>query len=213
MRLLALAILLVPALAVAHPPPPPPPELAYEPERPVVEWSTWFRLGYGIAHVPSETVARATEPTVAAIEKQRTVDAALGFELSLPLTHAGNLRIGPWFEFRGFSEHPVVGGEVVLTAVPRTIDMFLYKGQGILALRGGGNDRVATGSLAYGYLAPWDLFDAHGGGASRYMIGVRLVATVTRALDDPRVWSATAGLEVEPFGAIRYLLGIRSWYR
>ena len=32
------------------------------------------------------------------------------------------------------------------------------------------------------------------------------------SLDDPRDWSVTGGLEVEPVGAIRYLLGIRSWY-
>ena len=45
------------------------------------------------------------------------------------------------------------------------------------------------------------------------MIGVRVVASATRAIDDPRLWSATLGLETEPMGALRYLLGIRAWYR
>jgi hypothetical protein len=39
-----------------------------------------------------------------------------------------------------------------------------------------------------------------------------LVGTVTRAVDDPHDWSATIGIEAEPVGAIRYLLGVRSWY-
>ena len=44
------------------------------------------------------------------------------------------------------------------------------------------------------------------------MIGVRVVVSATRSLDDPRDWSATVGLEAEPIGALRYLLSIRSWY-
>ena len=78
-------------------------------------------------------------------------------------------------------------------------------------MKAGGNDRVVTGAVAWGYLAPWTLFGPTTGRA-RYMIGVRLVATATRAVDDPRDWSVTAGVEVEPIGALRYLLGIRSWY-
>lgn len=49
-------------------------------------------------------------------------------------------------------------------------------------------------------------------GASRYMIGVRFVFTAARAVDNPRDWSLGLGLEVEPIGALRYLLGIRSLY-
>lgn len=217
MRPFALLLVLIPTLAWAHPPPPPPPpppEIAVADDaRPLVEWSTWVRLGYGVAHVESDAVARATAPSSPpAIERQRTFAAALGWELSLPLTRSGDLRIGPWVELRGFSEHPVAGGEIVFTAAPKKLDLFFYEGSGVLAVRAGGNDRVMTGALAYGYLAPWDLFGAQRG-ASRYMIGVRLVANVTRDLDDPRAWSATAGVEVEPFGALRYLLGIRRWYR
>jgi hypothetical protein len=47
---------------------------------------------------------------------------------------------------------------------------------------------------------------------ARYMIGGRIVASFTRALDNPNVWSGTLGIEFEPVGAIRYLFGIRSWY-
>ena len=84
-------------------------------------------------------------------------------------------------------------------------------GEAILALRAGGNRRVVTGAVAFGHLAPWRLLGPWSG-ATRYMIGVRLVASANRSLDDPRDWSATVGLEVEPVGALRYLLGIRSWY-
>lgn len=45
-----------------------------------------------------------------------------------------------------------------------------------------------------------------------YEIGARFVLAATRAYRDPRDWTATLGLEVEPVGALRYLLGIRSWY-
>ena len=46
----------------------------------------------------------------------------------------------------------------------------------------------------------------------RYMIGVRMVASVTQSNENEKLWSATLGLETEPVGALRYLLGIRSWY-
>ena len=44
------------------------------------------------------------------------------------------------------------------------------------------------------------------------MIGVGIVATVTQSRHDSHDWSALVGLELEPLGAVRYLLGIRSWY-
>lgn len=89
--------------------------------------------------------------------------------------------------------------------------MFWYKGEGVWIVRAGGNRDIYTGALSYGYRAPWKLWGPWSG-KTRYMIGVRMVASYMRAADDPSLWSATLGLETEPVGALRYLLGIRSWY-
>jgi hypothetical protein len=89
--------------------------------------------------------------------------------------------------------------------------MFFYKGEGVFIVRGGGNHEVVTASVAYGYRCPWDLWGPWTG-TTRYMIGVRFVATATRSIEDPDDFTATIGLETEPVGALRYLLGIRSWY-
>jgi hypothetical protein len=181
----------------------------YQPHRPTIEWSTWFRLGFGTESSAPGAAARATTPTPT-VDHHSTWEAALGADFSLPIANHGDLRLGAWAEART-SSGPVLGGELIVDAVPRHLDMFLFDGQGILALRAGGNGHVVTAAIAYGYLAPWKLFGPWNG-ATRYMIGVRLVASATRSLDDPRDWSAIAGLEVEPIGALRYLLGIRSWY-
>jgi hypothetical protein len=177
------------------------------PSRPALEWSTWFRLGFGIEPQVPETIALST--TTPDVEYGTGWAAALGVEASVGLDRRGDVRVGMWGELRGLE--PIGGAELVLTRVPKRIDMFLHDGQGILALRGGGNHERGTAAIAYGYLAAWKLWGPWTG-ASRYMIGVRFVATYTRAWDDPRDWSATFGLETEPIGALRYLLGIRSWY-
>jgi len=200
-----LLVLLLGGVASAHPPPEPDPE----PSRPALEWSTWFRLGVGMRPADPPPVARTTTTPDTSRGQVTTWDAALGIELTTGISESGNVRLGPWLEVRGASV--VGGGELVIQRVPKTIDLFFYEGQGVLVMRAGGNHERATGQLAYGYLAPWDLFGRPGGG-TRYMIGVRFVATYTRAIDDPRDWSATIGLETEPVGALRYLLGIRSWY-
>ena len=207
--------------AAGHPPPPPRcddggdddddcPGEPEAPRRPPIEWATWFRLGFGMEDRRDETVPPMTEP--APVTGQDTTwEIGFGAEATLGLTERGNLRVGPWFEVRGLRE-VVAGGEVVLTAVPKTIDLFQYRGQGVLAVRAGGNlDRV-TGQVSYGYLAPWRLFDRRPRGPARYMIGARFVGTFTRAIADPTDWSATLGIEVEPFGALRYVFGIRSLY-
>ncbi len=198
--------------AAAHPPPPPPPEsIASEPERPLVEWSTWVGIAYGWAPGTDHGVPRVIDPAIDRDPAASGWDAGLGAELSLPLTRAGTVRFGPWVEGRT-SSGPLLGGELVLTARPAKLDLFWYQGEGAWTLRAGGNRDVVTGAVAWGYRAPWDLFHpSHG--RSRYMIGVRVVASATRAIDDPRLWSATVGLETEPMGALRYLLGIRAWYR
>lgn len=203
-----------PSSALAHPPPPPddPVELASEPERPLVEWSTWVRVAVGVAPASTDASPRVTSPDGdAGTGRETGWETALGAELSLPLTRAGTLRLGPWAEART-SSGPVLGGQLVLAGRPAKLDMFFYEGEGVWTLRAGGNRDLVTGAIAWGYRAPWDLFRP-ATGRSRYTIGVRVVATATRALDDPRRWSATVGLETEPLGALRYLLGIRAWYR
>lgn len=205
MRTVLLLLLLLAGRADASPPPPPDEE---EPARPALEWSTWVRLGVGMRPAKSAVAVRTTTPPPPRGQAS-TWDAALGIDLTAPISSSENVRIGPWLEVRGLSV--VGGGELVIQRVPRTIDLFFYEGQGVLVMRAGGNHERATGQLAYGYLAPWNLFRPDRG-AARYMIGVRFVATYTRALDDARDWSATMGLEFEPVGALRYLLGIRSWY-
>jgi hypothetical protein len=205
-RCALLLLLLLAGRAAASPPPPPDKE---EPaRRPALEWSTWFRLGVGLKQADPAVAARSTTPPAPA-GQDSTWDAALGIDLTGPISNSENVRIGPWLEIRGLSV--VGGGELVIQRLPKKIDMFFYDGQGVLVMRAGGNHERATGQLAYGYLAPWNLFRPDRG-TVRYMIGVRFVATYTRALDDARDWSATVGIETEPVGALRYLLGIRSWY-
>ena len=220
---LGLAILLVSATAAAD-------DDLYAGERlfrPPVEWSTWLRGAFGGESVPANEAARTTAPADNVVT-QRTWDLGVGAEASLSLSPRGNTRLGAWTELRGLSrDDAFVGGELVLTRVPKRVDMFLYDGHGILALRAGRSSTQATAALAYGYVAPFWLegeckvrfFEIRTGVCSprdprtaRYMAGVRVVATVTRTIDDPRMWSATIGLEFEPLGALRMLLIARSWY-
>lgn len=202
-----LPIMIVAALAVdagARPPPPPEPE----PARPLVEWSTWVRIGWGVESGDSSTVAaRSTVPA----ERTQTMawEGAIGADFTLPIAAEGDVRVGPWIEARGLSV--VGGGELVIAALPKRLDMFWYEGQGQLSLRAGGNTERATAAIAYGYRAPWDLF-GRPSGSTRYMIGVRVVASVTREFERPNDWVGTLGLELEPVGALRYVFGIRSWY-
>lgn len=195
--------------ALAHPPPPPPdPE---PPSRPTVEWSSWVRVGYGAApHATSAARLVVGTPADPGAARDSGWETALGLDLTLPIGHGGDLRLGPFVE-ASTTGAAVVGGELVIAAVPRKLDMFWYEGEGVLIARAGTDGELITGALSYGYRAPWNLFRPQRG-SSRYMIGLRAVATYTRAIDDPRQWSSTVGLEVEPVGALRYLLGIRGWY-
>ncbi|MDQ3369973.1 MAG: hypothetical protein M3680_31530 [Myxococcota bacterium] len=178
------------------------------PGRPILEWSSWFRVGYGLERTPTgTTAARGTLPTPR--DPTTTWDVALGVALTLPIASSGNVRVGPWVELR--DDGLIAGGELLFTAVPKRLDLFHFAGTGIVAVRVGATPDVRTASIAYGYSAPWRLWGPWSG-TSRYMIGVRVVATATRAHDDPRDWKATLGIEVEPIGALRYLLGIRSLY-
>jgi hypothetical protein len=155
------------------------------------------------SEAPDATAARTTTATA---ERERTMGGAIGAGFTLPL--GSHVRVGPWVEFRSWGV-PVFGGE--LTVLPGSLDMFWYKGKSAITARAGANPDVRTAQLGVAYRAPWDLFGARPRG-SRYMIGVGLVATATQSRIDPHDWSAIVGIELEPVGAIRYLLGMRSWY-
>ncbi|MDB4958777.1 MAG: hypothetical protein JWO36_6346 [Myxococcales bacterium] len=170
------------------------------------EWSTWFRLGWGVISERPGFIARGTiTPTT---DQNTTWETGLGAEVSVPIGGTG-LRIGPWMELRGLDAF--VGGEVVITRSPASFDLFQYDGEGVWIARAGGGEQHATASLSWGYRCPWKLWGPYHHG-SRYEIGARLVVNATRAYRDPADWSATFGVEFEPVGALRYLLGIRSWY-
>ena len=206
MRGLSLVLLCVCAGSAAARPPPEPEPVSEE--RPQIEWSTWFRLGFGYQlEPPADTLPRMTGAPEA--EPDTAWAVGLGAEASVGIARDGDVRFGIWGELRGTELFG--GGQIVLARVPKKLDMFLYDGQGVLMLRGGGNPDRGSAAIAYGYLAPWKLWGPWNG-PTRYMIGVRFVATYTRAWDNPRDWSATFGIETEPVGALRYLLGIRSWY-
>ena len=206
MRGLTLVLLgLCAGTAAARPPPEPEEEST---NRPSIEWSTWFRLGFGYAVAqPPASLPRMVEAPVRAPGTAWAV--GLGAEASVGIANGGDVRFGLWGELRGTELFG--GGQLVVTGVPEKLDMFLYNGEGVLMLRAGGNPDRGSAAIAYCYLAPWKLWGPWTG-PTRYMIGVRFVATYTRAWENPRDWSATFGIEAEPVGALRYLLGIRSWY-
>jgi len=203
-----LVLLIVSRSAAAHPPPPPPDddnvsEWRDDPAR--IEWSTWFRLGVGVESQPDATVVARTVSTPPPRDQSAHWETGLGVDASLTLT--AHSRLGAWAELRGLQGF--AGGELVLTGVPRSIDMFLYRGEGVLIARGGiGPAHQVSASLSYGYRCPWKLWGPYTR-TSRYEIGARFVIAATRS---PTEWATTFGVEFEPVGALRYLLGIRSWY-
>jgi hypothetical protein len=184
-------------------------------DRGFFEWSTWVRLSYGVARVEEPPVVNGAAARTITPQPPATYDqvgdfeAALGADFMLPIP-SKHLRLGPWLELRGVTD--VIGGvELQIARSPKDLDMFWYDGEGVWSVRAGANSKEATAAVAWGYRCPWVMFsDAPRG--TRYMIGGRIVASFTRALDNPNVWSGSLGIEFEPVGAIRYLFGVRSWY-
>lgn len=74
-------------------------------------------------------------------------------------------------------------------------------GAASVVLRAGGNGHVVTGALGVGYVGSWPRSDPWIGWAG-HVVGGRVVVSMNRSLDDPRDWSATLGLELEPTGAV-----------
>ena len=206
MRSVVATVVILVSVGEAGARPPPPPDEPVVEKRPAIEWSTWLRVGYGVGPEEPEVRARIVvaeeDEGVSGWEVAGGIDATVGV--------GRGVRVGPWAEVRTSSD-AVVGGEIVLTGRPKKLDMFWYEGEGVWIVRAGGNRGVRTGAIAYGYRAPWRLWGPWRG-TTKYMIGVRFVASVTQDNDQRDRWSATFGLETEPVGALRYLLGIRSWY-
>lgn len=206
-RLIALMLVVTAGTAAAHPPPPPPDEepISWRRDRAFLEWSTWVRLGFGVASTPADNVARSTSPQPT--HDQHTLwDAALGADVTFPLP-TPTVRLGPWVELR--PDGVFGGGE--LSIAGRDLDMFWYEGERVWSVRAGSSMTHVTGALAFGYRCPWRLWGPYDR-TTRYMIGVRLVASATRAVADPDDWSMSVGIELEPLGSLRYVGGIKSWY-
>jgi hypothetical protein len=117
------------------------------------------------------------------------------------------VRLGPWLELR---PHGVFFGTQVNIAFG-SLPWFWTDGEKAFIVRGGASSNDLTAAIAYGFRCPWKL-DGPWNPSTRYMIGVRLVASYTRSRDDASDWNASFGLEFEPVGALRYIAGIRSWY-
>lgn len=192
--------------------------------RPPVEWSTWLRGSVGVER---QGAGQDGDEATGSSRKQAW-NGGVGIEASLPLTARGNFRLGGFGELRGLGlSNAFVGGELIITRVPKRMDLFLYKGHGILAMRAGRSSSKRSVSIAYGYLAPFWLegeckvrfygvetgfCEQRAKRHTRYMSGVRLVGTWTAERDDNADWSATLGLEFEPAAVVRMITIARSWY-
>jgi len=170
--------------------------IAPSPDRPLIEWSTWLRLGYGVGSQAPRVAARTiTPPMPAATEVD---EVALAADLSLPVVHGGDLRLGAWGEVRTTSG-PVIGAELLVDA--RHHHGVDFDGSGVLVLRAGANAHVITTALGFGYVGSWSRTDPWIPSIG-HVIGARLVGSLTKSLDDPRDWSVTVGIEVDPIGVV-----------
>ena len=212
--------------------PPPPPCEVYERAPALLDVSTWMRLGGSWGKTRGDGALASQTPRPPGSEPIKFdvgFASAVGADATIALSKGGALRAGPWAEvaFTDFdTASPVAGLELQLGRAPSSLNIFQYRGQGQVTARLGVGTSIGSslpksdvlvGALTYGYLAPWDLFPDHGrcdrrSSLSRYMIGARFVVTVMQSIEAPEFWLATVGIEFEPAGALRYLLGIRDWY-
>jgi hypothetical protein len=211
---LALAALCArPQAAAAHVPPPRYPRL-----RPTVELSPWVGLGGGALVVDGASAA--------------VFDLRLGGDATVAIGREGDTRLGPFVEAATatFASVQAVGGvELFLGAIPRPLRMFYYSGEGVFTARLGAgwawrehdvadarSTPIASLTLTYGYRAPFSLRDYRDElvpelemqSAMRYMTGARLWVGTTVDLNGTPGWQVSGGIEFEPVGAFRYLLGL-----
>jgi hypothetical protein len=203
-----------PRVVEAHPYQPP---RMYTLRRPPLEVSPWVGLGGGALVGPVDTSG--------------VFDMRLGGDFTAAIGRKGDLRLGPFVEVAtsSFASAQTVGGvELFVGAVPRPLRMFLYPGEGIFVARFGAgwtwrterlpasqNAPVVSVTLAYGYRAPFSLREPTVESETpdplplaRYMTGVRLWTSATVDLDAAHAWQVTGGIEFEPVGSFRYILGL-----
>ena len=184
--------------------------------RPPFEVTSWVALGGG---------------ALMGAEARGVFDLRLGGDLTGAVGRRGDLRVGPFVEAgsASFASLSAVGGvELFLGAAPRPLRMFLYAGEGTLAVRlgagyvwrrdllGAPSSPVASLTVAYGYRAPFSLrepetewvYQPEAPRPARYMVGVRLWVNATVDLAGAPATQVTAGLEFEPVGSARYLFGL-----
>jgi len=167
-------------------------------KRPAVEWSLWGRLGAGLLSQSSDVAARRITPP--STDSHSTSEGALGVDATFGIAHGDNLRLGAWGEVRTTTD-PVGGAELVLEGLSPHPYSSRIGGAGSLVLRAGGNTRVITAALGFGYVGSYPNDDPWVSWA-RHIVGARVMLSVNRAAEDPRDWSATLGLEIEPIGAL-----------
>jgi hypothetical protein len=190
-----------------------------------VQWSTWGRLGVGVASqeppvvssppqqqdavtLPPGLVAhRVIQPTVPTSERSSTWEAAAGADLTLAVAGRGKLRVGAWGELRT-SSGPVAGAELVIEGLPPHPYDSRIDGSGSLILRAGANAHVVTGALGFGYVGMWPRDGTPWIGWARHVVFARVVASMNFSTVDARDWSALIGLEIEPIGAIHAVLDL-----
>lgn len=202
-----------PSVASAHQPPPRYPRL-----RPTIEVSPWVGLGGGALVVDGEGVG--------------VFDLRLGCDETLPVDRGGDVRVGAFGEVAtaSFASVQAVGGlELFLGAAPRPLRMFYYPGEGAFTARLGAgwvwrdhavadarSSPVASLTLTWGYRAPFSLRDYRDQSEAepnqrdtlRYMTGARLWVGATVDLAGATAWQLSGGIEFEPVGSFRYLLGL-----
>jgi hypothetical protein len=146
---------------------------------------------------PTVIARRLTPPE---LESAAMWEAALAADVSVGVARDGNLRLGAFAEVRT-SSGPVAGGELVVEGLPPHPLDSRIGGSTSIVLRAGGNAHVFTTAFGFGYVGsfrrsdPWVRWAGH-------LIGARMVTSVNQSLDDPREWSMTLGLEIEPLGAV-----------
>jgi hypothetical protein len=170
--------------------------------RPPIEWSTWLRGGIGVETQATPIAARGTVVQPLA-ESQTILEGALGADVSVGIARHGDLRLGAWAEMRTTSG-PVLGGELIVAGFPRHPSSDDFDGSGGLVLRAGGNGDVITGAIGFGFTGSWARTDPWISWA-RHAVGARVVVSMTRSSTE---WSTTAGIELEPIGALQALVGL-----
>lgn len=199
-------------VAECHQPPP-----RFRRERPRFEVTSWVGLGGG-------AIVRGDE-------SRGVFDLRLGGGFTGAVSRSEDVRLGPFLEAgtSSFASVQAVGGvELLVAAAPRPLRMFYYAGEGTFVVRAGagwawraegpGEASTPVGSVtvAWGYRCPFSLREPGDEwsekpserAAARYMVGVRLWVNTTVDLASAPAWQLTGGIEFEPVGTFRYLLGL-----